>query len=75
MNGGHDMILADSANKVVRLEGLVPGAGIEPAWLKPADFKGAALPSLINVLQFRVRQILGDSLLYYSHILPLGRTR
>jgi hypothetical protein len=50
MNGGHDMILADSPNSSVRLGALVPGAGIEPTWLKPADFKGAALPSLIKVL-------------------------
>lgn len=75
MIGGHDMFMADTPNQQVRLEWLVPGAGIEPAWLKPADFKGAPLSSLISSLQFSVRQNLGGLLLYYSQFPPPGRTR
>ncbi len=59
MIGGQHIVLADTPNNEVRLGAVVPEAGIEPAWLKPADFKGAALPSLINVLQLCVRQIVG----------------
>ena len=74
MIGGHDMLLADTANHEVRLQVLVPGAGIEPAWLKPADFKGARLPARVNVLRVLVRQILCGSFLYLQRIQPLGRT-
>jgi hypothetical protein len=36
---------------------VVPGARFELARsVKPADFKGATLPALINVLKFSVRQ-------------------
>lgn len=74
MNGGQHMLLADTANHEVRLEGVVPGAGIEPAWQKPADFKGALVPSPFNGLRRFVRQNFGGSLLYYSRLQPPGRT-
>lgn len=69
------MTLADTANHEVRLEGLVPGAGIEPAWQKPADFKGALVPSPFNGLHSDVRQNFGGSLLVLQAVQPLGRTR
>jgi len=38
---------------------VVPGPGFEPGRpLESADFKGAALPSLINALKFFVRHIV-----------------
>lgn len=74
MKGGQPMLVADTANKVVRLQPLVPGAGIEPAWHKPADFKGAPLPVAFNGLRRFVRQNIGGSLLILQCIQPLGRT-